>query len=67
MSKLKLNHDVLYLIFKELQDDRKSLYSFLLVNKTWCEMIIPILWSNPWNHLDERKEKLLLNVIISHL
>ncbi|RIA80088.1 hypothetical protein C1645_839323 [Glomus cerebriforme] len=62
----KLNRDVLYLIFKELHDI-KSLYSCLLVNKTWCEIIIPIIWINPWKFLKPEKKKLFLNVIISHL
>jgi hypothetical protein len=63
----KLNNDVLYLIFKELKNDGKTLFSSLLVNKTWCETIIPILWNNPWKFLKEEKEKFLFNVIISHL
>jgi hypothetical protein len=63
----KLNRDVLYLIFEELQDDKKTLYSCLLVNKIYCEIIIPILWKNPWYRLKPINEKTLLNVIISHL
>ena len=61
-----LNRDILYLIFKEFQDDKKTLHSCLLVNKTWCEVIIPIFWNNPWKDL-KGKEKLLLNVIILHV
>ncbi|RIA92269.1 hypothetical protein C1645_874901 [Glomus cerebriforme] len=63
----KLNSDILYLIFKELQNDKNTLYSCLSVNKTWCEIIIPILWKNPWKYLKEGNEILLLDVIISHL
>jgi hypothetical protein len=63
----KLNRDVLYLILQELQDDKNSLHSCLLVNKTCCEIIIPILWKDPWKFLKNEKMKLLLNVIISHL
>ncbi len=63
----ELIRDVLYLIFKELQDDDKTLCSCLLVNKTFCEIIIPILWKNPWKFIKKEKEKFLLNVIISHL
>src|SRR6266536_2427195 len=63
----KLNRDVIYLIFQNLQDDKNSLYSCLLVNKTWCEIIIPILWKNPWKYLRRGNDKLLLKVIISHL
>ncbi|GBB88548.1 hypothetical protein RclHR1_15090007 [Rhizophagus clarus] len=61
----KLNGDILYLIFKELQDNKKTFLSCLTVNKTWCELIIPILWKDPWKYL--KREKLLLNVIILHL
>ncbi|GBB83140.1 hypothetical protein RclHR1_00010022 [Rhizophagus clarus] len=63
----KLNRDILYLIFKELQDDEKSFFPCLLVNKTWSEIIIPILWKNPWKYLKKGNEKLLSNVILSHL
>ncbi|CAG8645189.1 16933_t:CDS:2 [Rhizophagus irregularis] len=63
----ELNKDILYLIFEELQDDIKTLYSSLSVNKTWCELIVPILWRNPWKFLTNRSEILLFNVIISHL
>ncbi|GBC03365.1 hypothetical protein RclHR1_05090012 [Rhizophagus clarus] len=67
MSKLYI--DILHLIFKKLQDDndKKSLTSCLSVNTTWCEIIVPIFWKNPWNYLKNGKEKILLKVIISHL
>ncbi|GBB88549.1 hypothetical protein RclHR1_15090008 [Rhizophagus clarus] len=61
----KLNGDILYLIFKELQDNKKTLLLCLTVNKTWCELIIPILWKDPWKCVKEKG--LLLSVIISHL
>src|ERR1051325_12234272 len=62
----KLNRDVLYLILEELLCDHNTLYPYS-VNKTWCEIIIPILWKNPWKHLKKGKEELLLKVILSHL
>src|SRR2546421_12555375 len=65
-----LNRDILYLIFEELQNDndsRKALHSCLSVNKIWDEINISILWKNPWKYLKMGKEKLLINVIISHL
>src|SRR5438034_5254831 len=46
----KLNKDILFLIFEELQDDSKSLFSCLMVNRIWCEIVIPVLWRNPWNY-----------------
>src|SRR5437016_4280899 len=62
----KLNRDILYLMFKELQDDKKTLFSCLTVNKTWCETIVPIIWRDPWKYL-KGKKLLLFNIIISHL
>src|SRR5438034_331088 len=63
----KLNRDVIYLIFQNLQNEKNTLYSCLLVNKTCCEIIIPILWKNPWKYLKKGNKKLLLKIIISHL
>jgi hypothetical protein len=60
----KLNNDVLFLIIEELNDDIKSLYSCLLVNKTWCEITVPILWKNPMKYFNKRES---LDLIISHL
>ena len=67
----KLNKDVVFLILKELQNDRGTLHSCLFVNKAWCEIIVPMLWKNPWKYLTANtniKVKIsLLNVIVSHL
>ena len=65
---LKFNKDVLLLILEELQDDNKSLYSCLLVNKTWCETTVSILWKIPGRiHLTKKAESILFNVILLHL
>jgi hypothetical protein len=64
---VQLNRDVLYLISKELQYDKETIYSCLYVSKTWCEIFVSRLWENPWEFLGRGKEKLLLNVIASHL
>src|SRR5437763_837726 len=65
----RLNKDVLILILEELREDKNSLYSCLLVNKTLCEIIVLILWKNPWKYMNSGngKEEPLFNVIISHL
>ncbi|RIA99407.1 hypothetical protein C1645_811429 [Glomus cerebriforme] len=69
----KLHKDVLSLIFEELQDDKKSLYSCLLVNRFWCETAVSILWKDPWTFLMKRglmkfyKAKLFFNTILLHL
>ncbi|PKC70279.1 hypothetical protein RhiirA1_454960 [Rhizophagus irregularis] len=64
----KLNKDILFLIFEELQDDSKSLFSCLIVNKLWCETVIPILWRNPWRYnIDYSKKNYLFAIISSYL
>ncbi|RGB25761.1 hypothetical protein C1646_771317 [Rhizophagus diaphanus] len=67
-----LINDVLYSIFEELSNDKKSLYSCLLVDRTWCVVAVPILWKNPIrtdnpNYLSEKAVCALYNVIYSHL
>src|SRR3954468_5935478 len=61
-----LNRYILYLIFEELQYDKGTLYLCLSVSKLWSEIIIPILWKNPWN-LKNKRDGLLRSVIISLL
>ncbi|PKY47142.1 hypothetical protein RhiirA4_462243 [Rhizophagus irregularis] len=61
---VRLNKDILYLIFEYLED---NLYSCLLVNKTWCEIIVLFLWKDPWNGLGYFHSLILLNVIILHI
>src|SRR6266498_1625511 len=65
---LRLNEDVLILIFKELKNDKKSLYSCLLVNRTWCVTAVPILWKNPGQYcITDNSKNILFNTIFSHL
>src|SRR5438045_9187218 len=64
----KLNKDILFLIFEELQDDSKSLFSCLMVNKIWCETVIPVLWRNPWRYdIDYSSKSYLFAIFISCL
>ena len=64
---LFLNKDVLFLIFEELKNDKKSLYSCLLVNRTWCITAVPILWKNPGQYLLTDNAGSLFDVILLHL
>ncbi|PKY48241.1 hypothetical protein RhiirA4_463785 [Rhizophagus irregularis] len=61
----RLNKDVMLLILEELQNDNKTLYSCLLVNRTWCKAVTPILWKNP--NRQDINERVFFNVILSHL
>src|SRR5688572_8465611 len=60
----KLNKDILFLLFEELQNDSKSLFSCLLVNRLWSDTVIPILWRNPWCCI---KKESLYNIVIFSL
>ncbi|GBB96429.1 hypothetical protein RclHR1_27510001 [Rhizophagus clarus] len=42
----KLPNECLLEIFKYI--DEKSLYSVLLVNRTWCRISVPMLWRKPF-------------------
>ncbi|PKK74502.1 hypothetical protein RhiirC2_708830 [Rhizophagus irregularis] len=64
---IKLNTDCLNLIFDELQKDKNSLYSCLLVNKEWCNIVVPILWKEVSWYVDDKSEKKLFNTILSCL
>src|ERR1044072_9563136 len=44
----KLTYDCLEEICKHLKDDRSSLFSCILLNRSWCKMAIPVLWSRPF-------------------
>src|SRR5204863_3549286 len=59
----------LFLIFEELKNDEKFLYSCLLVNRTWCITAVPILWRDPDQCylLSDNSKNILFNVILLHL
>jgi hypothetical protein len=64
----KLNKDVLLLIFEELQNNSKILFSCLMVNKLWCETVISILWRNPWCYnINYSKKNYLFAIIAFYL
>ncbi|RIA79616.1 hypothetical protein C1645_840279 [Glomus cerebriforme] len=64
----QLNKDILFLIFEELQNDSKFLFSCLLVNRLWCETVVPILWRNPWSYeLDYSNKSYLFTIIAFYL
>src|SRR5213083_800851 len=66
----KLNVDCLNLIFDELEEDKNSLHSCLLVNKEWCNIAVPILWKKYSNVIlfkENEESKNLVNTILSCL
>ncbi|RIA92955.1 hypothetical protein C1645_820026 [Glomus cerebriforme] len=45
----KLNKDNIFEILEYLRDDKSSLYSCILINRTWCSITIPIIWETPFS------------------
>ncbi|KAF0488613.1 hypothetical protein F8M41_022240 [Gigaspora margarita] len=52
---ISLPTECLFKIFNNLRNDYKSLFFSLLVNRQWCRIIVPILWSEPTVHFGNRK------------
>src|ERR1041384_5415712 len=46
----QLHTDCLYKIFEDLEDDKVTLRSCLLVNRLWCEVSVRILWRSIRNY-----------------
>ncbi|GBC09201.1 hypothetical protein RclHR1_08690004 [Rhizophagus clarus] len=63
----KLNKDILFLIFEELQEDSEFLFSCLMVDRLWCETAIPILWKDPWRYNICYFDKYLFTIITFYL
>src|ERR1043165_1796764 len=43
--------DCIVEILEYLRNDKKSLFSNLFVNRTWCQLIIPLLWCQPFEDI----------------
>src|SRR5689334_23432741 len=43
------------IIFNNFRTNYKTLFSCLLVNRRWCRIIIPILWSEPTNYFKDKR------------
>ena len=53
--------EIILKVIKFLKDDTKTLHSCILVNRLWCKITIPILWSNTFRmHKHNNKDSLLL-------
>jgi hypothetical protein len=65
----KLLPDCFNNIFEFLEDDNKTLYSCLLVNRLWCKLSVRILWrKNIWDlQYNSIKSTKVLGILISCL
>src|SRR5687767_3010854 len=65
--------DCLNEIFENLEEDKITLYSCLLVNRLWCEVSVRILWRDIWrfkysvSYKHQRQEHRVESAILSTL
>jgi hypothetical protein len=68
-----LHSDCLLRIFEYLEEDYDTLYSCSLVDRYWCQTVIPILWSNTLRMKDMKEKSetiqgyLIINTYLSTL
>jgi hypothetical protein len=62
----QLPTDCLIEIFENLEEDKITLHSCLLVNRLWCEASVRILWMNIWNFLKFSFSRLKVTSAILH-
>ncbi|CAI2177213.1 14841_t:CDS:1 [Funneliformis geosporum] len=67
LLKRQLPPDCLLDIFNHLKDDGSSLYSCVLVNRLWCRLVIPILWSQPFELSSEERHLKIIKTYFSCL
>src|ERR1700722_9303094 len=55
--------DCIVEILEYLRNDKKSLFSNLFVNRTWCQLIIPLLWCQPFE-VRKKESKMIIDTLI---
>ncbi|GBB99736.1 hypothetical protein RclHR1_03610012 [Rhizophagus clarus] len=54
-SIIKLDITCLEKILEYFSGDLATLFKCLLVNRLWCKIVVPLLWSNPFEYLKYQK------------
>ncbi|PKK77648.1 hypothetical protein RhiirC2_771074 [Rhizophagus irregularis] len=60
MTLPRLDNDCIYYIIKFSQYNRSTLFNFLLVNRFWCKVTVPLLYTNPFSPNLKSKSKILI-------
>ncbi|RGB33714.1 hypothetical protein C1646_761417 [Rhizophagus diaphanus] len=60
MTLPRLDDDCIYYIIKFTQYNRSNLFNFLLVNRFWCKVTVPLLYTNPFSPNLKSKSKILI-------
>src|SRR5947207_10138096 len=52
-------------VFIHLLHNKSTLFNCLLVNRSWCRQVVPILWSRPFSRLRWKPSSQLVQTYIS--
>ncbi|PKY21976.1 hypothetical protein RhiirB3_435739 [Rhizophagus irregularis] len=63
MTLPNLPYDCIYYILNQFQNDRSTLLNCLLVNRSWCEITVPLLYANPFIRMAENSYSIILTLI----
>src|SRR2546423_7040349 len=59
--------DCLNDVFENLEDDKITLHSCLLVSRIWCKISVRILWRDIWNFKYSNRQSEVASAILSTL
>jgi hypothetical protein len=65
MSKIFIPFECLEQVFIHLTHHKSVLFNCLLVNRSWCRQVVPILWSRPFSRLQWKPSSQLIQTYIS--
>ncbi|RIA99697.1 hypothetical protein C1645_746479 [Glomus cerebriforme] len=65
MSVQLIPFECLEQIFIHLLQNKSTLFNCLLVNRSWCRQVVPLLWSRPFSRLQWKPSSQLIQTYIS--
>lgn len=62
-----LPYDCIADILRFLRDDKKTLYECLFVDRNFCQLTVPLLWSRPFEKENMKKSYIIINTLVTCL
>ncbi|GES99908.1 hypothetical protein GLOIN_2v1644321 [Rhizophagus clarus] len=59
--------EILENIFDLLKNDTGTLFSCILVKRSWCRIIVPILWRNSFKYVERKNYRKLIGIYLRFL
>ncbi|RIA87158.1 hypothetical protein C1645_828178 [Glomus cerebriforme] len=64
MTSQRLNDDCIYYVIKFLQYNHSNPFNYLLVNRFWCKVTVPLLYENPFSNLKDKSKILIVKTFL---